>query len=121
MAFFRRFFSAVSAAAAAALLLTGCSSHSGSGGRLSIVCTAFPEYDWTRQIVGDSDGAEITYLLSSGIDLHNYQPSAKDIMTISDCDIFIYVGGESESWAKDALKEVNPKDTKVIKLMETLG
>ena len=122
MAFFRRLFSAAAAGAAAALLLTGCSSHSGnSGGRLSIVCTSFPEYDWTRQIVGDSDGAEITYLLSSGIDLHNYQPSAKDIMTISDCDIFIYVGGESESWAKDALKEVNSKDTKVIKLMEVLG
>lgn len=121
MAFFKRLFSAVIAAAAAAMVLTGCSSHRGSEGKLSIVCVSFPEYDWTRQIVGSSDSAEITYLLGSGIDLHNYQPSAKDIMTISDCDIFMYVGGESESWAKDALKEVNSKNTKVIKLMDVLG
>ncbi|MBQ6252365.1 metal ABC transporter substrate-binding protein [Ruminococcus sp.] len=121
MAFFKRLFSAVIAAAAAALVLTGCSSHRGSEGKLSIVCVSFPEYDWTRQIVGSSDSAEITYLLGSGIDLHNYQPSAKDIMTISDCDIFMYVGGESDSWAKDALKEVNSKNTKVIKLMDVLG
>lgn len=121
MAFLRRLFSIAAAAAAAALVLTGCSSHSGNSGKLSIVCVSFPEYDWTRQIVGSSDGAEITYLLGSGIDLHNYQPSAKDIMTISDCDIFMYVGGESDSWAKDALKEVNSKDTKVIKLMDVLG
>ncbi len=121
MAFFKRLFSAVIAAAAAALVLTGCSNHRGSEGKLSIVCVSFPEYDWTRQIVGSSDSAEITYLLGSGIDLHNYQPSAKDIMTISDCDIFIYVGGESDSWAKDALKEVNSKNTKVIKLMDVLG
>ncbi len=121
MAFLRRLFFIAAAAAAAALVLTGCSSHSGNSGKLNIVCVSFPEYDWTRQIVGSSDGAEVTYLLGSGIDLHNYQPSAKDIMTISDCDIFMYVGGESDSWAKDALKEVNSKDTKVIKLMDVLG
>ena len=65
--------------------------------KLSIVCTIFPEYDWVKQIMGDkAAGAEITYLLGNGIDLHNYQPSADDIIKISGCDLFLYVGGESD-------------------------
>ncbi len=110
------------------LLFTGCSAANiASAGQqqsnqLSIVCTLFPEYDWTKEILGEQvQNAEITYLLSSGLDLHNYQPSAKDMITISDCDIFVYVGGESESWVDDALKEVTNPDMKVIRLMDIIG
>ena len=95
--------------------------HDNNSGRLSIVCTNFSEYDWTREIIGDTDSADIRYLLESGMDIHNYQPSAQDMMTISDCDMFIYVGGESESWVDDALKGVKNKDMKVIKLFESVG
>ncbi|HAS37680.1 MAG TPA: zinc ABC transporter substrate-binding protein, partial [Ruminococcaceae bacterium] len=63
--------------------------------KLSIVTTIFPEYDWVKQILGDkADNAEITMLLDNGVDLHSYQPTADDIVKISDCDMFIYVGGE---------------------------
>ena len=90
--------------------------------KLSIVCTLFPEYDWTKEILGEqAQNASLTYLLSSGLDLHNYQPSAKDMITISDCDLFIYVGGESESWVDDALKEVTNPDMKIIRLMDVIG
>ena len=60
-------------------------------------------------------------LLDKGVDLHNFQPTAEDIMKVATCDLFIYTGGESDAWVEDALKEsVNP-DMKVINLMETLG
>ena len=90
--------------------------------KLSIVTTIFPEYDWVREILGDkADNAEITMLLDNGVDLHSYQPTADDIVKISDCDLFIYVGGESDEWVDDALKNATNKDMKVINLLEVLG
>ena len=89
---------------------------------LKVVTTIFPEYDWVKQIMGDrAANAEITYLLESGIDLHNYQPTADDIIRISDCDLFVYVGGESDGWVEDAVAGAVNKDMKVINLMETMG
>ena len=90
--------------------------------KLSIVTTIFPEYDWVKEILGDkADNAEITMLLDNGVDLHSYQPTADDIVKISDCDLFIYVGGESDGWVDDALKNATNKDMKVINLLEVLG
>lgn len=91
------------------------------GNKVSVVTTIFPIYDWVRQIAGDSDQIEITMLLDSGVDLHSYQPTAADIMKIATCDVFIYVGGESDEWVEDALHEaVNPAMI-VINLLDTLG
>ena len=90
--------------------------------KLSIVTTIFPEYDWVRQILGDkADNADVTMLLDNGVDLHSYQPTADDIVKISDCDLFIYVGGESYGWVEDALKNATNKDMKVVNLLEVLG
>ncbi len=89
---------------------------------ISIVTTIFPEYDWVKNILGDNPaGAEITMLLDNGVDLHSYQPSAQDILKISTCDLFIYVGGESDEWVEDALKEAVNSNMKVINLMEVLA
>ncbi|MBQ8133514.1 MAG: zinc ABC transporter substrate-binding protein [Clostridia bacterium] len=90
--------------------------------KLRIVTTIFPEYDWVREILGDKiDHAELTLLLDNGVDLHNYQPTADDIMKISSCDMFIYVGGESDEWVDDALQEATNKDMVVIDLLDVLG
>ena len=90
--------------------------------KLKIVTTIFPEYDWVRQIAGDKVfDMDITMLLDNGVDLHSYQPTADDIMKISDCDLFIYVGGESDEWVNDALKEAVNKDMQVINLLDVLG
>lgn len=90
--------------------------------KLSIVTTIFPEYDWVREIMGDeADRAEITMLLDSGVDLHNYQPTMDDIIKISNCDLFIYVGGESDGWVEDALAGAANKNMTVINLLEVLG
>ena len=90
--------------------------------KLKVVTTIFPEYDWTREILGDkASNVELTLLLGNGVDLHSYQPSIQDIAKISTADIFIYVGGESDGWVADALKNAKNKNMKVINLLETLG
>ena len=90
--------------------------------KLKVVATIFPEYDWTREILGDkASNVELTLLLANGVDLHSYQPSIQDIAKVSTADIFIYVGGESDAWVKDALKNAKNKNMKVINLLETLG
>ncbi|STO28713.1 Pneumococcal surface adhesin A [Fusobacterium naviforme] len=90
--------------------------------KLSIVTTIYPEYDWVKEILGsNAEHAELTMLLDNGVDLHSYQPTAEDIMKIADSDLFIYVGGESDGWVEDALKEATNEDMKVINLLETLG
>lgn len=89
---------------------------------LQIVTTIFPEYDWVMNILGNNPAnAEVTMLLDNGADLHSYQPTASDIMKISTCDVFIYVGGESDEWVDDVLKEATNKDMVVINLMDELG
>ena len=110
------------------LLATGCgkaneSKKSTAGGKkLKVVATVFPEYDWAKQILGKrAADTELTLLLKNGTDLHSYQPSAKDIAKIANCDVFIHVGGESDGWVKDALKEAKNKNMQVINLMEVMG
>jgi len=116
-------FAAAVTAAVLSCSFTGCSQGrlSSAPEKIDVICTTFSEYDWTRQIVGDSKNVEITYLLGNGVDLHNYQPSAEDIMKISDCDMFVYVGGESDKWVDDALREARNKDMQVVKLLESIG
>ena len=104
---------------------TACSSAEGKNSgnkKLKIVTTIFPEYDWVNNVLGDNPaGAEVTMLLDNGVDLHSFQPTAADIMKISSCDLFVYVGGESDDWVEDALKEAVNKDMVVINLMNVLG
>lgn len=97
------------------------SSSSESDNKLKIVATIFPEYDWTREILGDClKDVDLTLLLDNGTDLHSFQPAVKDIMKVSSCDLLIYVGGESDQWIEDALKSAANPDMKTINLMETL-
>lgn len=123
--------------AMAAMGITGCSSGSSSSipsesttkpaekassEPFSVVCTIFPEYDWVKEIIGDhADNVELSYLLDNGVDLHSYQPTADDMIKISTCDLFVYVGGESDEWVEDALADATNKDMKVINLMDVLG
>lgn len=105
-------------------LFSGCSNlnFGADDGKLNIVCTIFPEYDWVKQILGDNtENAELTLLIDNGVDLHSFQPSAQDIATISTCDLFVYVGGESDTWVDDALAQATNDDMVVIDLLEVLG
>lgn len=88
---------------------------------LSIVTTIFPEYDWVREITNGNENVEITMLLDNGVDLHSFQPTAEDIIKISSCDMFVYVGGESDQWVENALASVENKNMVVINLLDVLG
>lgn len=93
----------------------------GNSNKISIVCTTFPQYDWVKNILGEeAERFNVTLLLDNGVDMHSYQPTVKDIATAGSSDLFIYVGGESDTWVEDALKETKNKDLKAINLMETL-
>ena len=90
--------------------------------KIKVISTIFPMYDWTHEIIGNqNDNIDLTLLVGNGVDLHSYQPSIQDIAKISTADLFIYVGGESDAWVKDALKNKKNKDMIILNLMEILG
>jgi zinc transport system substrate-binding protein len=80
-----------------------------------VVTTIFPQYDFTRQIVGDK--ADVTMLLAPGAESHSYEPTPQDIIKIQNSDVFIYVGGENDAWVDSILESVDQSDMKVIKLL----
>ena len=108
----------------AAVCLTACGNinNSKADDKIQIVTTIFPEYDWVKNVLGENPAnAEVTLLLDNGVDLHSYQPTVDDIMKITSADLFIYVGGESDEWVDEVLKQSENKDLVVINLMEELG
>ena len=119
----KRLILVITAAVIGLFCFSGCgSSTDKDSDKISIVTTIFPEYDWVKAILGkETDSAEVTMLLDNGVDLHSYQPTADDIVKISSCDMFIYVGGESDGWVEDALKEKKNDKMEVINLLELLG
>lgn len=122
----KKLFSAVLVLALVLGLLAGCGTapakEAATAPKLHIVTTIFPIYDWVMNVLGEqAANAEVTMLLDNGVDLHSYQPTADDIVRISTCDMFIYVGGESDEWVEDALQEATNKNMVVINLMEVLG
>lgn len=108
-----------------AILNTGCASRAdlsdSEDARLKIVCTIFPQYDWTMQILGDAaEDVEVTLLMKNGADLHSYQPTVWDMVKISEADLFLYVGGTSDFWVEDALSNVKNPDQKALDLLQML-
>ena len=107
----------------AAFMLAGCApKQQQNTTKLKIVATTFPQYDWIREIIGkDNTNVDLQLLMKNGGDLHSYQSTAGDIANIADANLFVYVGGESDEWVDDALKEKTNKDMKVVNMMQTLG
>ncbi|MGI6695502.1 MAG: metal ABC transporter substrate-binding protein [Christensenellales bacterium] len=96
-------------------------SHSESR-KLRLVATVFPQYDWLRNILGERmNEVELTLLQDSGVDLHNFQPSARDIMKVSSADLFVYIGGPSDKWVDDALSQAVNREMVAVNLMQALG
>ena len=88
-------------------------------GKINVLCTVFPLYDWARNIAGNT--AEVSLLNENGADMHSYQPTAADIVGLHSCDVLIYTGGESEKWVADVIKSSENKNLRVLKLTELLG
>ncbi len=119
----KRFLIALLTAALLLSLLAGCGTAPAQDeGKIKIVTTIFPIYDWTKNLLGDRlDEASLTLLLDDGVDMHSFQPSVADLITVSSCDLLIYVGGESDGWIADALAERANPDMIALNLLELLG
>lgn len=100
------------------LSLVGCAvrERSADDGRLRVVTTLFPYYDFARAVAGDR--ADVTLLLSSGREAHSFEPTPLDAVTISRADVFIYNGGEGEVWADDMLDAVGEDIGTVLRMMD---
>lgn len=102
--------------------MTGCSGKSAPDNTvrpLRVVTTIFPEYDWVKTIT-EKSGAEVSILQNNGTDMHSYKLTAEDIISINECDVFIYVGGESDESIKDVLATAPKTGRAEIKLMDVL-
>lgn len=100
----------------AALLLGGAAL---AEERLSIVCTDFPCYDFARQVAGDA--ADVTLLIRPGVEVHSFDPSPADILAIGQCDLFVYIGGESDAWADGILAGFDGGDApRTLRMMDAV-
>ena len=109
-----------------ALMLGGCrnsaATQKAEDGKYEIICTTFPQYDWVKNLIaGNEDNFTLTLLTEKGGDLHNFQPSATDIAKVSNCDLLIYVGGESDAWVSDTLRTAANNDMHVINMMDVIS
>lgn len=104
-------------------LITGCSDTTNTNSiKINIVCTIYPQYDWIMNLLGErADAYNVTLLVNNGTDLHNYQPSAKDIINIKSCDFLIYIGGISDQWVTDVINDTENNDIATINMLEVLG
>ena len=110
------------AAVMAVLCLTAESVFAAQAPRLRVITTTFPLYDWTRQILGKQlQDVELIQLQDNGVDLHNFQPSVRDITRIAQCDLFVFVGGESDGWAETALRSQRNPRRIAVNLLKELG
>ena len=110
------------AAVMAVLCLTANSVFAAQAPRLRIITTTFPLYDWTSQILGNQlKDVELIQLQDNGVDLHNFQPSVRDIARIAQCDLFVFVGGESDEWAETALRSQRNPRRIAVNLLKELG
>ncbi len=100
------------------VIFTGCNDNDSftDSGKLKIVSSIFPYYDFAKNIAGDK--AEIKLLLSPGSEPHDYEPTPSDIVAIEKCDIFIYNGGESDKWVDSVLDTLENTDVTVLKMMD---
>ena len=102
------------------LACVGCGAK--EDGRKKIVVTIFPVYDWVMNVLGDkASDFSVTLLLDSGADLHSYNPSVADMVAVAEADLFLYVGGESDKWVPDALKNKKNKNMHTMDLLALLG
>ena len=109
-----------------ACAITGCgAATTGAGaatdGKIKVMCTSYPVYDWVKEIAGEGGMIEAQLLLDNGADIHSYQATAQDIAAISTCDVLIYVGGTSEDWVAEVVANAVNKDMKVLRLLDIMG
>ena len=98
-------------------LFSGCGQNEATiNDKFTIITTIFPPYDFIREIAGDN--VNVSMLLPPGAESHSYEPTPKDIIAIQECDLFIYVGGESDAWVASILDSMGEDAPKTLTLMD---
>ncbi|MDR2051839.1 MAG: metal ABC transporter substrate-binding protein [Treponema sp.] len=100
----------------AALSAGGRKDAGTSNGKINVVATIFPPYDFVREIAGDK--VNLTMLLPPGAESHSFEPTPQDIIKVQNCDVFIYVGGESDAWVERILESMDTSRIEIITLMD---
>lgn len=99
------------------LFITGCSTDEDTdNGKINVVATIFPQYDFARQIAGDK--ANLKMLIAPAGETHTYEPTPQDIINIEKSDVFLYIGGENDEWVEDILDSIDTEKTQVVKLID---
>ena len=83
---------------------------------ISIVSTIFPSYDFARQITAGTN-ANVTMLLQPGEEVHSFDPTSQDIIRVQNADLFLYVGGENDTWVENVLSGLD-KSVHTFKMMD---
>ncbi|GHU71575.1 high-affinity zinc uptake system binding-protein ZnuA [Clostridia bacterium] len=84
--------------------------------KLNVIATIFAPFDFARAVAGDN--ADVSMLLQPGAESHSYEPTPRDIIKIQNCDVFIYVGGESDKWVSDILSSMDTSHMRIVTLMD---
>lgn len=84
--------------------------------KIQVVAVSFPPYDFARQICGEN--ADVTLLIQPGVEVHAYNPTPQDIITIQNCDVFLYGGGASDAWIDDLLDAVDLTGKQIVRMMD---
>lgn len=100
------------------ILISGCSLSKDN--KTTIIATNFPAYDFAREITKGSD-IEVKMLLKPGSESHDYEPTPKDIISISKSSMFIYVGGESDEWVDDLLDSIDTSNIQIVKMLDEVN
>ena len=107
---------------AAVFFVTGCRPDNNAlqnpNGKINVVTTNFPPYDFVRQIAGDK--VNLVMLLPPGSESHSFEPTPRDIITVQNSDIFIYGGGESDEWVNRILGSMNTDKMKILSMMDSV-
>ena len=98
------------------LLLFGCAALAEPG--LRVVAANFPCYDFARQLLGDA--GEVSMLIRPGVEVHSFEPTPADILSVSDADLFVYIGGEGDAWADDMLSGLEGQGPARLRMMDAV-
>lgn len=101
--------------------LTACSQSAEYDGRIKIISSIFPSYDFAREICRGVDGAQVSMLITPGTEPHSYEPSVRDMAAIKDCDLFIYLGGESDEWVDAVLDSFDSNEISTLKMLDCVS
>ena len=116
----KRLVSVVSIILISALLFCSCNQIASvkNDDKISVVATIFPAYDFVREVSRGTDDIDLKLLLKPGSEAHSYEPTPQDIIAIQNCDVFIYVGGESDEWVKNILSSIDTNLINIVSMMD---